>query len=186
MPNGVPVLAAGRYEGALRRLLLAYKERGQPDLRRPLATLLASVLRTLAGQHAAHVRRLAVVPVPSTRTAMRVRGRDPLSRVTEGAVRLASSGGLDLGAVGPCALVVTSALRHRRAVRDQAGLSVAERFTNLDDALVARRSLVGLTVVVVDDVVTSGATLQEACRALRVAGANVLGAATIAATPRRV
>jgi predicted amidophosphoribosyltransferase len=77
-------------------------------------------------------------------------------------------------------------LRPRRAVADQAGLGSAGRAANLQGALVAVRPLAGRAVVIVDDLVTTGATLADAARALLVAGASVHGAATVAATQRRV
>ena len=61
----------------------------------------------------------------------------------------------------------------------------AARAANLAGALAVRRPLDGLPVVVVDDVVTTGATLVEAARALRDGGARVLGAAVVAAVERR-
>jgi predicted amidophosphoribosyltransferase len=72
-------------------------------------------------------------------------------------------------------------------VRDQAALNAQQRADNLAGALCTTRTMrprAGDAVVVVDDVVTTGATLTEAVRALHTAGNSVLGAATVAATSR--
>jgi predicted amidophosphoribosyltransferase len=71
-----------------------------------------------------------------------------------------------------------------RATADQRGLDRDARRRNVAHALGARDAA-GLRVLVIDDVLTTGATLEEAVRALRAGGAEVVGAATIAATPRR-
>ena len=124
--------------------------------------------------------------MPSRRATVRQRGHDPLLRMTTVAA--------DVAATAPAGaraepLPVASLLRHRRRVADQAGLGAAERAATLADALeVHPRRLVevrGRTVVVVDDVLTTGATLAEATRALTAAGAHVVGAAVVAATTRR-
>ena len=76
-----------------------------------------------------------------------------------------------------------------RRVQDQAGLSAQARAANLEHAVMvrpgARAALAGVPCVVVDDVVTTGATLAECARALRAAGAGPVVAATVAATARR-
>lgn len=82
------------------------------------------------------------------------------------------------------------ALAHSRTVADQAGLSRVERARNLAGALRIRPGaaarLVERPVVLVDDVLTSGATLAEAARAVRAAGGRPIGAAVLGATaPRR-
>ncbi|MFC5123908.1 phosphoribosyltransferase family protein [Pseudoclavibacter helvolus] len=76
-------------------------------------------------------------------------------------------------------------LRVVRPVEDQAGLSVAARAENLRHAYRAERGLAGRRVVLVDDVVTSGATLREAVRALEAGGAVVVGCVVIAEAVRR-
>jgi predicted amidophosphoribosyltransferase len=72
-----------------------------------------------------------------------------------------------------------------RSVRDSAGLGTAERRLNLNGAMLARAAPPGWAAVLVDDIVTTGSTLAEARRALVSAGWPVLGAAVVAATPRR-
>jgi predicted amidophosphoribosyltransferase len=77
-----------------------------------------------------------------------------------------------------------------RRVRDSAGLDAAQRRANLAGrfrVLPVRAGLPsGSRLVLVDDVVTSGATLTEAARALRAAGQHLVLAAVVAATPRQV
>jgi predicted amidophosphoribosyltransferase len=70
-------------------------------------------------------------------------------------------------------------------VRDQAGLGREARAENLIGALRARPLVRGRDCVIVDDFVTTGATLFEARRALEAAGARVVGAAVVGRVPSR-
>jgi predicted amidophosphoribosyltransferase len=163
-PVGLPAVAACLpYEGVAQRLLLAHKEHGQLHLTRPLGQALGLAARVHDLPSA-----LVVCPVPSSPKAVRQRGHDH-------ALRLAGAAGL-----GP----VRRLLRPARRVADQSGLSTAQRALNLRGALVAVPGA-GPPVLVVDDVITSGATLVEATRALTAAGHDVVGAAVVAATTRR-
>lgn len=106
-----------------------------------------------------------LVPVPSARGAVRARGHDPARRIA-----LAAAG--ELRRTGTPARVV-AVLRQRRWVADQSGLNSRERLDNLAGALevVAGgvRLLGGGPVVLVDDLMTTGASLREAARAVRAA-----------------
>jgi predicted amidophosphoribosyltransferase len=93
-------------------------------------------------------------------------------------MRLARAAATELG-VGARRL-----LEPARTVADQSGLTTRERAENLAGALRAV-GRPGLPVVIVDDVMTTGATLVEAARALAAQGHQVVGAAVLAATKRR-
>jgi predicted amidophosphoribosyltransferase len=173
-PPGLPVpWAVAPYAGTVRQLIVAHKERGLTALARPLGVALARAVAA-AGPRGSP---LVLVPVPSSRASVRRRGRDPTLRIAGEAVRVLRARGTAVSCV--------RALGHRRRVADQAGLTAVDRSANLAGAMRARYDLRGVRVMVVDDVVTSGATLVEAARALRVAGAYVPAAAVIAATERR-
>ena len=174
IPAGLPPpFATAPYAGPVRRLIVAHKERGLSGLTGFLGAALArSVLTaTAAGD------RVVLVPVPSSRASVRRRGHDPTLRLAEEATRT-------LPAMSGLRPACVRALIHRRGVADQAGLSATERATNLRGALYSPLDLTGHRVIVVDDVLTTGATLTEATRALREAGAEVPVCAVIAATQR--
>ncbi|WP_063769521.1 MULTISPECIES: ComF family protein [unclassified Streptomyces] len=164
-PAGLPVVrAAAAYEGAVRAVLLAHKERGALPLAGVLGAALAAAV--LAGGPGPGRGELALVPVPSARRQVRARGHDPARRIA-----LAAAGRLRRAGV-PAR--VAPVLGLRRAVADQAGLGARQRRENLAGALAVRRDGARLTrgarIVLVDDVVTTGATLAEAARAVRAAG----------------
>jgi ComF family protein len=83
-------------------------------------------------------------------------------------------------------ITLSPLLRSRRHRADQTGLSRHLRLTNMDGAFIATRNLAGIDIVLLDDVMTTGATLWESARALQAAGANVVGAAVLAATPQKL
>jgi hypothetical protein len=113
-------------------------------------------------------RAVLLVPVPSSRGAVRARGHDPARRIA-----LAAAG--ELRRAGTPARVV-AVLRQRRAVADQSGLNSRQRLANLAGGLVVApgggRLLSGGRVVLVDDLMTTGASLTEAARAVRAAMAE--------------
>lgn len=172
-PGLPPPWAVALYAGAVRQLIVAHKEHGRAGLARPLGAALARAVLAAAGGAGSTT---LLVPVPSSRASVRRRGADPTLRIALAAAREAGR----LGVPAHC----VRALAHTRRVADQAGLDAERRTANLAGALTARRDLRGARVVVVDDVITTGATVTEATRALRAAGAEVTAAAVVAATPR--
>jgi predicted amidophosphoribosyltransferase len=162
--DGVPLRSGLVFDAVPARVLRALKEQGRTAFARSLAPALAAAVVALDEPDA------VIVPVPTSRAAMRRRGY----RVAE---LLARRAGLE-----PRRL-----LRAARPVADQRALGRRAREANVAGSMAVTHpsALAGRAVILVDDVSTTGATLAEAARAVRAAGARVVGAATVAATPRR-
>lgn len=183
-PPGMPSCwVSGEASGALRAVVTAYKDEGRRDLAEVLAPWLNQALRAAVGADGAareslRGRGLLVIPVPGSPRARRRRGDVPLRPLVTAAVE-----GLAGRACVADVLVAT------RTTLDQSTLDAAERAANQAGATAVRerhrRAVEDGVCVVVDDLVTTGATLAEAARALREAGARVVLAAAIGATTRR-
>ncbi|MFE7195839.1 ComF family protein [Microbacterium oxydans] len=161
-PEGLPVTAALSFEGVAAQCIRRLKGKGETLLARPLGAALASVLDST------ETASRWIVPVPTSRTAFRRRGY----RVPDLLIRRADAEPRRLlSVVG--------------GTSDQRGLGARARATNMSGAMRVRRAGEGTEVVIVDDVVTTGATFDEAARALTAAGFHVSAAVALAATPRR-
>lgn len=154
------VRCAGVFEPPLSRLVTTYKDAG--ELR--IAPLLAEIIAGAVGDWAGWPD--AVVPVPPSPAAVARRGFDHTARVAAELGRL-------LGVPAYDALAC-------RPRRDQRALSRRRRLTNAAGSIAA---LPGVAppprVILVDDVFTTGATLDAAAHALRDAGACEVRAATV-------
>jgi predicted amidophosphoribosyltransferase len=193
VPGLGPVHAAASYGGAVRAAIIHYKDRRRRDLRAPLAALLNGAVGAARAELAVSPPGTPgaghpgvpgpgaaplLVPVPSTTRAARERGGDHMRRL---AASVARRQGLRADAL----------LHVGRPIDDATGLGAAARAANVAGAYVCRRGppslfpppTPGAPVILVDDVITTGASLREAARCLSAAGYRVQACAVIALVP---
>ena len=177
-------MVTGSYDGLWPSVLAEFKEHGAWSLAGPLAQRLwpavaSTALASAPGTAIAHV----LVPMPSRSAVVRERGNDTTVLLARRVTRIARGSGWHLPTV--------RALRVARPVVDSAGLGARDRMANLSGALAMRAGVAArlrgsdIAVVLCDDLVTTGASLTEAARALRAEGVTVAGAVALVATRRR-
>lgn len=154
--NLTAAVAVARYRHGARNLVRSFKYGGETELARPLAALMAERLR--AADFFSGVDM--VVPVALHPKRRRERGFDQARMLAEPVATLV---GL------PCRPGVVKRVRH---TTPQAALHRAQRLENMKGAFTADESLKGRRVVLVDDVMTTGATMADCARACREAGAT--------------
>jgi ComF family protein len=151
--------AIGAYDGSLRAIVHAFKYEGCRSLSRGLGARLRESAADLLS--AADI----VVPVPLHRSRRRRRGFNQAHELA-----------------GRLGVPMVKALRRVRATPSQTDLPAAARHDNMRNAFALARgqSVEGLRIVLVDDVSTSGATIESCARVLRAAGAADVSAVTAA------
>ena len=166
------VYSAIPYSPVAKNILLAAKEQSIKSADQLVRSAMAASLQVLFQKYP----NSALVPIPSALASNRRRGRD---FINEMAIFVAK----DMG-VG-----VLPLLEQQRLVRDQSKLNIASRRENLAMALSIKPQLRGNysseSVVILDDLVTTGSTINEANRALTKAGFKVQAAATACVALRR-
>ena len=176
LPGFPGTVVAGPYRDKLRQVIVATKERrslGQLPLLGDLMTRAACLLLTNMDVVTVPV---VLVPVPTAVGHIRARGLDLTATLAQGACSR-------LRRLGVPAHVRRS-LALARTPQDQAGLGLLARAANVSGAFALREPAPG-SVLLVDDVVTTGATLTEAARACRAGGCEPVGAIAVAGTQKR-
>ncbi|WP_093267178.1 ComF family protein [Saccharopolyspora shandongensis] len=171
-----PVYALGRYRGAARRAVLAYKESGRRHLAEPLARHIAIGLRAITVEHRLEPA-WQLVPAPSRAIASRRRGGAHMSRIAHRAAAGLTAAGHP-AAVADC--LVTA-----RGAADSAGLDAAERVRNLSGRVLGRTGRFpppAAQAVLIDDVITTGATVASCLAVLGTAGIEVAAVLGLTAT----
>ena len=170
----------GLYAGKLRQAVLRVKFSGDERLGARLGELLATTWGSLP--QAGEFDSPLIVPVPLHPSRRRERGFNQSELLAVGLARA-----LRRQRAGAAPQVAKDCLRRKRATPPQTGLSVAARRENLRSAfeVVKPDAVRGRRIVLVDDVMTTGATLSACARALKRAGAvQVMGLALARATPQ--
>ena len=164
------VRSGGKYQGALRNLLLQFKFHGISELRYPLAAIICRQLRL----HPFAPPPELLLPVPLWPAKQQRRGYNQ-------AELLARSVARDLGL--PC---LDGVLRKIKSSVPQSSLQRRERKNNVAGtfALSPRQQakICGRIVLLIDDIITSGSTADECAAALKQAGAGKVYVATVAKT----
>jgi len=163
-----PVISAVKYSPIASKVLLSAKESGQSAADQLLISAISHALNFFAKKYGAG----DLVGIPSRKSATRKRGRNFMVEITKSVAKAESIKALDI-------------LQHTRSVRDQSQLDSEQRSRNIAGALTASKNSSNLDspgntgpLIIVDDLITTGATLAEAIRALRTAGYAVIGAVT--------
>ena len=173
--GGPPAYAVGAYAGSARRLMLAYKERHRRELAVPIGDLMAAAVpRVLARTRAGPGCWL--VPAPSRAAELRKRGGNHMELVAARAASTLRARGLPA--------TVAPVLRLRMGVRDSVGLSARARAGNLRGRVRVRGCVPppGDRVLLLDDVITTGATAAACVTALAAAGVPVTATLALTAT----
>jgi len=173
------------FDDSVSNLMHHLKEGGVSALAKPIGLALVQPLCELLLFHPSSTDdALWLVPAAGGIKSLQRRGYSPATLIAKSLLV-----GFDAEArksAGPGALIWGGGLVWRKhEVSDQAGLSGLARQTNLVGAMQASSGVANKSIVLVDDIVTTGSTLFETARALRAEGASVLGFVTFAETVLR-
>ncbi len=167
-----PVVSSVQYSPVASRVLLSAKESN-------IAAADKLLIDAISHSLAHFIKRFggrALVAIPSRRSATRKRGRNFLSEITSEVAKISEN---------EISFIDTQLLVHSRSVKDQSALNSRQRLSNISGALAVPSKFkprisagnIG-PLIIVDDLITTGATLAEAIRALLAAGFEVKGAVT--------
>ena len=169
----IPVVCAMDYRGPARQVLYRYKDHRIRQLAQALGPPLAASIGYAADITGAPLHRTLLTPMPTRKSSLRRRGFDATAQLAKQAHKLCRAAG-----VQPLLKDVRSAGMNKTAGAWEREQRTIDAFRILHD-----HDLPSAPVIVIDDVVTTGATVKEAVGTLVLAGVQVIAVATVAGTP---
>ena len=160
---GIQGFSVTKYTPLISKILVAYKEKGQFALAKFLAKLFSSVICQLPKFESS----VYLVPAPSNPENFARRGFQPALLLATEIAKINTN------------FRVLNSLVFTRKVQDQVGLTGPERIANLDSSMKLNQSVSERVCYLLDDVVTTGATANQAARVLLLGGATVAGVLTL-------
>mgnify|MGYP003333664200 FL=1 len=162
---GIPIFSGSHLTPELSHIALRAKEDNDLIARKYLAKLISQAIGLL------ELNEICVVPIPSRTEANRKRGFAHIDELLIEVAKLNKIKRFDI-------------LRHTRKIKDQSGLKIDERFQNLNGAFQVKtgKEVIPNSVFLIDDLITTGATIQAAAAALQVRNIHLLGAISACAT----
>ncbi len=169
----IPVICALDYRGTTRQVLYRYKDHRIRQLAIFLRPALAESITFAAHHVGIELRQALLTPLPTRRSSIRRRGFDSTAHLVQSAAPLTGTAGMRH--------LLADVRKHGAAKH----VGAFEREQRAIDAFRVRKegSLPTQPVILVDDIVTTGATVKEAAETLLVAGVQVVAVATVAGTP---
>lgn len=179
--------ACASYGRCVRRAILAWKDHGDEECDGEFARLIVSLAeRALPAADVG--KRLLIVPAPSSPTSLAARGRRHLTPLAKALTSYYRSRGIDAHTTHALAFAAGNKAAGNKAV-ETAGAD--QRASRTGGGLAVRSgrrgtggTVRGCDVIVIDDIITTGATMRACADALRDAGGTVVAALALAATPR--
>ena len=162
---GIPIISGSQLTPELSHIALRAKEDNDLIARKYLAKLISQAIGLL------ELNEICVVPIPSRTEANRKRGFAHIDELLRELAKLNK-------------IKIFDILSHTRKIKDQSGLKSDERFQNLTGAfqVISSKKVIPDSVFLIDDLITTGATIQAAAAALRVRNIHLLGAISACAT----
>jgi predicted amidophosphoribosyltransferase len=176
----IPLAIAHRYAPPIDAMIYRYKDNAIPELSGLLANLLSGAIHQIPRINPGYGPELArlpiLIPIPSRKSSIRVRGFDPMSLIAEHLARYGYP--------------IAPWLVDQRGAGRSKTLGSADRMHAAHDAfrvgrIPDRYASNPIPVIVIDDVTTSGATFTAAVSQLLLAGVHVIGCAAIAGARKR-
>lgn len=174
--------SASTYRGVVRHAILAWKDHDDTELDTVFGEVMTSLLEHSAISVSCRQQTaVLVVPVPSSRTSIRRRGRrhiDPLAKAVANAL---CGHGLDAKPYRALTSIASGGRSVQQASSAQRAQRIGGRIALGSDAVMQ-----GQQVVLVDDIITTGSTLRQCAQTCRQAGAEIIGAMTLTEAKRVV